>query len=552
MRSKQALTVGILILSFLAPLQLTSPASADSADVLAKGQLVRPGDGGYPHAIFCPPAMAAVGFTITPGAEGILYDFRIECVDKKSLEKGSANYALYTKFFVAPDPRITNRRSAICPTGSVLSGLRLATTFYIQDVSPVCSSYETGVITADNKVGLSLSRPTSTASTCPVVNSSPTYVIGVQGYVGGGVDALGVLCGRTLKSNSQIELSSSAVLLAQYLPKGSISSNFYLQPSFIHPYVNFSSLTQIAGTGTTNTDVYPFRSGVAGENPFTRYMQFDVIPATRNITLSITSITYSSLSYAIGLGPLGDQISGKSANLLNVSTESTVKKGSFSTQITPGNGAQEIVIDRQTLSFLPIVSEATKVRMSFTGATGNQYNDLSSRNGATGLRIYGVVTDNSPVSPVVLKKPDAPTNFTFNIRGNTAVVTIDVPKALIGSVDRNSFALISPELGFIAGEKLIPSLIDKGKAYFKFEVKNFNLGKKVTFRIASIKDSVESAPLLKTIMIPNPATSTPKSKISATPKVTPKVVTPKAIKCTRLGITREFNASSCPPGYTKD
>jgi hypothetical protein len=124
-------------------------------------------------------------------------------------------------------------------------------------------------------------------------------------------------------------------------------------------------------------------------------------------------------------------------------------------------------------------------------------------------------------------------------------------------VDRNNFALISPELGFSGSNKLIAGLVDKGKAYFKFELEDVNLGKEVTFRIATLKDSVESAPLLKTIKLPKLVATTPTPKATATPKSTPKAkpkVTPTratTIKCSKAGVTRVFTATSCPPGYTK-
>ena len=74
----------LLVFSLLAPLQLGSFAYAESSDVLTKGQLVRPGGGGYPRVTFCPPNMAAAGITMQTNilSSGLLLDLRIECIDQ--------------------------------------------------------------------------------------------------------------------------------------------------------------------------------------------------------------------------------------------------------------------------------------------------------------------------------------------------------------------------------------------------------------------------------------------------------------------------------------
>jgi hypothetical protein len=560
MKSKKVLMIALLAFSFLAPLQLSSTASAESSDVLAKGQLVRPASGGTPRQTYCPPAMAAAGITINTNlsSAGLLIDFRIECITQSMLEKGLSTYASYTKFYGRDASSDLPTRTFFCPGGSVLTGLRMSTSSFIRDMAPVCGNPETGETTLDSKVGSSAGEALPSASICPAVSGKPTYVVGLDGFSGGGVDAVQVLCGRTLKSNSKIEFSSEPVLLAQYLPKGVLSTNHYLQATSVNPFVNFSSLNQIAGDGTANTDVFPFKTSTVGVVDGTHYFYFTMTPSSPNVIIKVTQVTYSSLSYAIGLGTGDKKITGNAANRMfiwptNASTFASIP-------ISPTNDARQFSFSRQDLSVIPSVKSGTEFKVGFAGATGYQYNDLSGRNGGTGMMIYGQLIDNSPVvpeAPAVTKAPDAPTNFTFNLAKNTVVISVDVPKSLIGSVDRNNFALISPELGFSGSNKLIPGLVDKGKAYFKFKLEDVNLGKEVTFRIATLKDSIESAPLLKTIKLPKLVAPTPTPKATATPKSTPKAkpkVTPTratTIKCSKAGVTRVFTATSCPPGYTK-
>ena len=64
MASKRLVMTALLIFSFITPLELGSIAYAESSEVLTKGQLVRPGGGGTPRVIYCPPNMVAAGITM--------------------------------------------------------------------------------------------------------------------------------------------------------------------------------------------------------------------------------------------------------------------------------------------------------------------------------------------------------------------------------------------------------------------------------------------------------------------------------------------------------
>lgn len=558
MKRRNILISALLALSFLAPTQLTSTASAESTDVIVKGGLVRPGGGGTPRVTYCPPSMAAVGITLNTDLKGagLLMDFRIECIDKAMLDRGINSYSTYTKFFGTPaDPKMTIR-TIMCPQNSLLMGLRMSTSAYIRDIAPMCGDPDSGATTMDTKVGAAIGEPLTDSSQCVARNGAPTYVVGIEGYSGGGVDALQVLCGRTLKSNSKLEIPSEPVLLAQYLPQGLISTNHFLQATSVNPYFNFSALTQTGGDGTANTDVFPFRTSTVVGFDTNHYFWFTITPTSNNVRVKITKITYSSLSYSSIAGTSAQQMIVRMTNSLNP----------VSIPVNPNATSKTLEYSRSDLLLYSAIREQTEVNIHLYGGKGVQYNDLSGRDGATGMMIYGQLIDNSPAvpeEPVVTKLPAAPTNFTYRIDRDTAskttvvLITVDVPNNLIGSVDRENFSLTSPELGYTGSNKLIAGSVDKGKAYFKFKLDDVNLGKNVSFQISTVIDSVESSPLIKKLQTPKLITITPTPKATptpkSTPKATPKVTTPKptTIRCSKAGVTRTFTAKSCPPGYTK-
>jgi hypothetical protein len=441
----------------------------------------------------------------------------------------------------------------------------MATNSVIWDISPVCGNPETGETTLDPKLGSSRGKPLTSASVCPTVSGKPTYVVGLDGFSGGGlnekaaVGAIQVLCGRTLKTNSKITLPSEKVLLAQYLPRGAIGTDDSLQASSVNPYVNFSALDQIGGDGTANTDVFPFKTSIALGDGI-HYFRFYVTPASPNVFIKVTQVTYSSLSYAVGSGGGNQKITGNSANYMSITSrnDSVISSTGF-IPISPTNDSRLLEFNKNNLSFIQSVKEKTEFRVGFYGATGYQYNDLSGRNGATGMMIYGQLIDMSPVVPEVTaetKAPDAPINFTFNVLQNTAMVTVDVPKSLLSEVKQVSFTLSSLELGFSEG-KILKGGVTDGKVSFKFKIDDIHFGKIVNFKINSIKDSVNSAPLLMSFRLPPKVTTTvtpkPTASSKSAPKSTPKVVAPKAttVKCVKAGVTRVFTSTICPPGYKK-
>ena len=569
MKSKEVLMTALLTFSLLAPLQLSIPASAESSDVLAKGNLVKPGGGGTPRLTYCPPSMAAAGITIftVPGynqaERDILYDLRIECIDQAMLDKGVTFYTPYTKFYgrvaTLAEKKDDSVSTFLCPEGSLLTGLRMATSKWIKDVSPVCGNPETGEITLDSKLGSSQGKPLTSESICPMVSGKPTYVVGLDGFTGAGVDAVQVLCGRTLKSNSKITLPSEKVLLAQYLPRGAIGTGDSLQASSVNPYVNFSALDQIGGDGTANTDVFPFKTSIALSDG-SHYFRFYVTPASPNVFIKVTQITYSSKSYAVGSGAGNQKITGNSANYMQITSinDSVISSTGF-IPISPTNDSRVLEFSKNNLSFIQSVKEKTEFKVGFYGATGYQYNDLSGRDGATGMMIYGQLIDMSPVVPEVgdeTKVPDPPINFTFFGLQNTGLVTVDVPKSLLSEVKQVSFSLTSLELGIPEGKRL-KGYVANGKVSFKFKVDDIHFGKIVNFKIYSIKDRVDSAPLLMSFRLPPKVTTTvtpmPTASSKSAPKSTPKVVPPKAttVKCVKAGVTRVFTSTICPPGYKK-
>ena len=569
MKSKEVLMTALLTFALLAPLQLSIPASAESSDVLAKGNLVKPGRGGTPRLTYCPPSMAAAGITIfspqfNSVENDILYDLRIECIDQAMLDKGVNYYTPYTKFYgrvaTLAEKKGEYLRTFLCPEGSLLTGLRMATSTWIKDVSPVCGNPETGEITLDSKLGSSQGKPLTSESVCSMVSGKPTYVVGLDGFTGAGVDAVQVLCGRTLKSNSKITLPSEKVLLAQYLPKGAIGSGDSLQASSVNPFVNFSALDQIGGDGTANTDVFPFKTTIGPIPGDDHYFRFYVTPASPNVFIKVTQVTYSSLSYAVGLGTGNQKITGNSANYMYINARNeSVNTWAPLVSISPLNDSRLFEFSKDNLSVIQSVKDRTEFRVGFFGATGYQYNDLSGRDGATGMMIYGQLIDMSPVVPEVgdeTKVPDAPINFTFFGLQNTGLVTVDVPKSLLSEVKQVSFSLTSLELGIPEGKRL-KGYVANGKVSFKFKIDDIHFGKIVNFKINSIKDSVESSPLLMSFRLPpketTAATPKPTASSKSAPKSTPKVVPPKAttVKCVKAGVTRVFTSTICPPGYKK-
>ena len=495
--------------------------------------------------------MAAVGITLNTDLKGagLLMDFRIECIDKAMLDRGINSYSTYTKFFGTPaDPKMTIR-TIMCPQNSLLMGLRMSTSAYIRDIAPMCGDPDSGATTMDTKVGAAIGEPLTDSSQCVARNGAPTYVVGIEGYSGGGVDALQVLCGRTLKSNSKLEIPSEPVLLAQYLPQGLISTNHFLQATSVNPYFNFSALTQTGGDGTANTDVFPFRTSTVVGFDTNHYFWFTITPTSNNVRVKITKITYSSLSYSSIAGTSAQQMIVRMTNSLNP----------VAIPVNPNATNKTIEYSRTDLIPYSTIRDQTEVNIHLYGGTGVQYNDLSSRNGATGLMIYGQLIDNSPVAPeesVVAKKPDTPVNFTFNLLQNTTMVTVDVPQNLLGAEDQISFTMTAPQLGFTDSKKMKGSIY-KGKVYFKFKMEDVNFGKVVYFKIVTVKDSVESEPLLMSLRVPATPlpskTPRPSATPKSTPKATPKVTAPKpkTISCSKAGVTRIFTGTTCPPGYTK-
>ena len=170
--------------------------------------------------------------------------------------------------------------------------------------------------------------------------------------------------------------------------------------------------------------------------------------------------------------------------------------------------------------------------------------------------IYGQLTDNSPVVPVAKEAPDAPTNFTYSINNKVLLITVDVPKSLTGSAKWDNFQLVSTELGYPDYNVLPATSVSNGKAYFKFFIDDF-VPDQVSLQINTYKDGLVSSPLSKKVTIRKQPAITPTPKPTATskntPKATPKIIVPKAkkIKCSKAGVTREFEANTCPPGYTK-
>ena len=565
MKRRNILISALLALSFLAPIQLTSSAFAESKNVMVKGWLIKPSMGGAATETYCPAGMAAVGITISTTLEPsrpYLQDFRIKCLDSPIPAKGKS-YSAVTRTFVSQSPGNTSVRDEYCPSGSVLIGLKMATEAYVRDIAPVCAQADTGVITLNADVGSGTGESVSVApfaapktSMCPILGVKQSYVIGIDGFAAAGVDAIRVLCGVTLKGRSSQNLPVGEILLAQYLPKGLVSSSGSLPATSTTSYINFSSLTQVGGDATSNTDVFPFRTSTTTASDPNHYFQFAVNPASSKVSVKITRLTYASLSYPLGSGPASNPITGKPASSFEIKY---LRFGS-GRSIPSTIGSVNLEFNRDALTDFPAISSSTTVQIGFHNGTGVQYNDLSGRDGATGMMIYGHLIDNSPVvpeEPAVAKAPDAPTNFTFIISKGVALISVDVPKSLIGSVDRNNFALISPKLGYSETNKLIAGSVDKGKAYFKLKLQDINLGKAVSFRIATLIDSIESAPLLKTVQLPKLVTTTPTPKATATPKstpkATPKVIAPKptTIQCAKAGVTRTFTGTTCPPGYTK-
>lgn len=552
--SKRLLLNILLVFSLLAPVQLGSFAYAESSDVLTKGQLVRPGGGGNPRVTFCPPNMAAAGITMQTniGSSGLLIDLRIECIDQAMLDKGINSYSPYTKFYGRSESDIPTR-TLLCPAGSLLIGVRMSTNSYIRDMFPVCGNAENGQITLDSKIGSALGEPLTSASICPSISGQPTFVVGLDGFSGGGVDAVQVLCGRTLKSNSKISLPSKPVLLAQYVPIGAISTNHYLQAESLNPFVNFSSLNQIGGDGTSNTNVFPFKTSTISGLDGNHYFYFTVTPASPNLSVKITQVTYASRSYAIGEGPADRKITGNSGNRMFIWTTNTDSRASI--PISPTNDSKLLSFRGEDLSMIPVVTKGTEFKVGFVGATGHQYNDLSGVGGATGMMIYGQLIDNSatvPESPVVTKLADGPVKLNLLVLKNTALVTVDLPVSVKNSLDQLKFVLLSKELGFVGEKKLFGTLY-KGKASFKFKIDDIHFGKTVSFESYIIRDSLYSAPFVAKLKIPAQSKTTTTAKPTATPKTTPNAIPPKdsTVKCSKAGLSRVFKAASCPPGYKR-
>lgn len=555
MKRRKILISALLALSLLAPIHLTSTASAESSDVLARGDLIRPGNGGYPTETFCPPAMAAAGITLSSKLEpnSFLPDLRIACIDKGMLDKGQIEYFPHTKILVTPGQNEDFIKTILCPKGSVLSGIRASTNAWVRDIAPVCSSLASGETTLEAKVGVINGEALTSSSICPADGGKPTYVVGLGGSVGLGVDSVRVLCGRTLQSNSKVQFSEDSVLLAQYLPKGTLNSFSYLQPTSINPYVNFGAMTQVGGDGASNGNVFPFRTSTSAAADWNHYFRFLVTPSSPDVIVKITKITVATLSYPIGAGPSGNQITGASAKQMPLKISNSPFWNAYALS-SSSTGLQNVEVNYKDLYSFSSIKEEVEVQFGFHGATGVQYNDLSGRDGATGLKIYGLLIDNTTKE---IEGPKSPTNLTFGMNKDIVLISVDVPKDLIDSVDESNFVLISPELGFLSLNKVIARTVKDGKAYFTFKLDEKHLGKEVTFRVLTVFDSLESSPLIKKIKIPKlvTTTSTPKPTAApkSTPKATPKVTVPKPkmITCSKAGVTREFKGTTCPPGYTK-
>lgn len=435
----------LLAISFIAPLHSSTSASAESTDVLAKGALVRPGSSGAYVETYCPPGMAVVGVSaspIIPYYSATIRNFQMQCLGTPMPSEGT-RYSQFTRILMDQRNKDDSVRDAYCPVGSVLLGVRATESeqSFIGDVGLICGSPDTGKVLFDSNIGIAARKVLNSTSLCPAVNGKPTYVIGMESYGATWVTGLRVLCGRTLKSGSKLVLPENDLeLLATYVPSGKISADGLLYPNSVNPYVNFGPLSQVGSENLVNTDVFPFRTSTTTSADPNHFLQFTVTPTSPNVLIKIRRITYSSLSYAPGTTPYGTKVTGGSANVFQVSMSSTPTWSYVS--LTPAWGGVNLNFPSTAFAVFPTIKDATTVKISFVGGTGIQYNDLSGRDGASGMRIYGQLIDNSPVvedspsptpkptsTPKVTPKATPSTTSKATPKATTKVTTKPTPKA---------------------------------------------------------------------------------------------------------------------------
>jgi hypothetical protein len=210
MKSKKVLMIALLAFSFLAPLQLSSTASAESSDVLATGDLVRPNNTiGTRLEAYCPTGMAAVGISVAPVLvyySSTVRAFHMQCLST-AIPKDGVKYFPNTRVLLDKRESEEIIRDAFCPPGSVLLGIRSMTVYEstFGDLGPVCGSPVSGKVTLDSNIGVAARKVLTTSSICPATGGKPTYVIGIESFsTNREVSGVKVLCGRTLKIDSPV------------------------------------------------------------------------------------------------------------------------------------------------------------------------------------------------------------------------------------------------------------------------------------------------------------------------------------------------------------
>jgi hypothetical protein len=121
-------------------------------------------------------------------------------------------------------------------------------------------------------------------------------------------------------------------------------------------------------------------------------------------------------------------------------------------------------------------------------------------------------------------------------------LTVEVPLGVSSAI------LYAPEFG-ITKQKPIPGVINGNKASFELAVNSKFAGKKGTLQIVNKNSAGESNPLRIPVTAPKI-----KSKPVAVKTLAPKPPTQArqpVITCLKGVTKRVFEATECPPGYTK-
>jgi hypothetical protein len=507
--------VAIATLSLLLGVINQLPSAQAGVDLYYSG-LIAPSTGGMQSSTTCPTDGIAVGVTLPQIGQvnNILTHFGLKCHATEM--PTSSNSRFDDSIFVSMTPGKLSPQTIFCPTGSAIVGFSAYTAGYVVDVAPVCGDVTKGNLTSVPMVGAVASSSLNAKTICPQIDGKQTFVVGLSGKVGAGVDSFRAICALFTSAATQ------PTLLAKFLPRGNLNSNSTIPATETRPGYQITTLRQAANDGGINTDVFPFRTSTYFDP--THYLEFAIFPDAGK-TIRISKLTYSSRSYS-ALSTLPNAEMGLSASILEIRSipRTNPSDGNFQSTLSTfnlksGRVGQEILLDNSSSLYFPPITKPTTFRIYFHGGTGYQWNDLSGHagSGGTGMQIFGTVENFNPEEKLVL---DQPINITYITKLGTVQCSADIPASL-QSRENLQGILSSPLLGYPVQQPLLGKVAN-GKVTFVVPYSTQVMGNHIPLEIRLKSGAIESPSISTFVLIPKTSSFSGKATPRATSKATPK------------------------------